>query len=279
MGFGERFLQWIALLLYPANTKVTVNGVPGARIHHARGLRQGDPTSPMMFLIDMEVLTKIIEKVVEAQLFSNLAGISPIQRLSVYADDVVVFLKPEVQELRALHEILRIFGEASGLHVNNRKTTATLIRGSIEAGERVKEVLDCELANFPTWQHGMIARAGRLVLIKAVISARPFEVDLPHLAYTLEEWWLRAGREVQKSDRRRFDSLVTLVAWTLWKQRNARVFGNVRLQLNTEQIIDSPLVWDAGSRASNVFAQAPMDVCDDYAKCNVNTASTLFCSQ
>jgi hypothetical protein len=66
MGFGERFLQWIAVLLYPTNTKVTVNGVPGARIHHARGLRQGDPTSPMMFLIGMEVLTKIIEKAVEA---------------------------------------------------------------------------------------------------------------------------------------------------------------------------------------------------------------------
>jgi hypothetical protein len=71
------------------------------------------------------------------------------------------------------------------------------------------------------------------------LQTNQFEVDLPHLAYTLEEWWLRAGREVQKSDRRRFDSLVTLVAWTLWKQRNARVFGNVRLQLNTEQIIDS----------------------------------------
>jgi nuclear pore complex protein Nup210 len=55
----------------------------------------------------------------------------------------------------------------------------------------------------------------------------------------LEDWWIRARREVQKSDRRRFDSLVILVAWTLWKQRNARVFGNVRLQLNTVQIIDS----------------------------------------
>jgi hypothetical protein len=114
----------------------------------------------------------------------------------VYADDVVVFLKPEVQELRALHEILKIFGEASGLHVNYRKTTATLICGSIEAGERVKEVLGCELANFPAWQHGMIARAGRLVLIKAVISARPVHPLLVEDApmWLLEEVakWLRA---------------------------------------------------------------------------------------
>jgi hypothetical protein len=33
MGFGERFIKWIALLLYMTNTRVLVNGVPGARIH------------------------------------------------------------------------------------------------------------------------------------------------------------------------------------------------------------------------------------------------------
>jgi hypothetical protein len=39
MGFGERFLKWIALLLYTANTRVMVNGVPKDRIYHGRGLR------------------------------------------------------------------------------------------------------------------------------------------------------------------------------------------------------------------------------------------------
>jgi nuclear pore complex protein Nup210 len=71
------------------------------------------------------------------------------------------------------------------------------------------------------------------------LHTNQFEVALPHLTESLEDWWLRARRVVQKSDRRRFDSLVILVAWTLWKQRNARVFGNVRIQLNTVQIIDS----------------------------------------
>ncbi|CAM0902470.1 unnamed protein product [Alopecurus aequalis] len=55
-----------------------------------------------------------------------------------------------------------------------------------------------------------------------------------------------------------------------------------RLVLSEAGVIQR-LVWDAGSRVWNVFAQAPRDVCDDYAKCgafglcNVNTASTLFC--
>jgi hypothetical protein len=38
MGFGDRFRKWIALLLYTANTRVMVNGVPGDRIYHGRGL-------------------------------------------------------------------------------------------------------------------------------------------------------------------------------------------------------------------------------------------------
>jgi hypothetical protein len=62
MGFGDLFLKWIALLLQTANTKVTVNGVQGARIQHVRGLRQGDPTSPMLFVVGMEVLTAMVTK-------------------------------------------------------------------------------------------------------------------------------------------------------------------------------------------------------------------------
>jgi hypothetical protein len=44
----------------------------------------------------------------------------------------VVFIKPEEYELRAIREIIQIFGDASGLQINYRKTTATLIRGEEE---------------------------------------------------------------------------------------------------------------------------------------------------
>jgi hypothetical protein len=75
MGFGERFLKWISVLLYTANTKVVVNGMPGERIHHARGLRQGDPTSPLLFVAAMEVLTTLFDRAVEDHILNNLASI------------------------------------------------------------------------------------------------------------------------------------------------------------------------------------------------------------
>jgi hypothetical protein len=195
MGFGERFLKWIALLLHTANTRVMVNGVPGDRVYHGRGLRQGDPTSPMLFVVAMESLSAMITKASGIGLFGNLATISPLRRISIYADDVVIFLKPEHAELWAVKQILSIFGEASGLTVNFRKTSATLIRGTQEDEERTTRILGCELARFPirylglqlalrpltkaewqpmldqvtkcvpSWQRGLIRREGRLVLV------------------------------------------------------------------------------------------------------------------
>jgi hypothetical protein len=54
----------------------------------------------------------------------------------------------------------------------------------------------------------------------------------------LERWWTEARKRLRKEERRGFDTFVLLIAWTLWKQRNARVFGNLESQLSTEQIID-----------------------------------------
>ena len=45
-GFGDRFMEWLAILLSTASTRVLLNGEPGPPIWHRVGLRQGDPVSP-----------------------------------------------------------------------------------------------------------------------------------------------------------------------------------------------------------------------------------------
>lgn len=55
MGFGPRWIRWICALLQTSSTRVLINGVPGAPIYPRAGLRQGDPLSPMIFIIMMEV--------------------------------------------------------------------------------------------------------------------------------------------------------------------------------------------------------------------------------
>jgi hypothetical protein len=56
-------------------------------------------------------------------------------------------------------------------------------------------------------------------------------VEEPQGHRSLQAWWNSTRDRVQKKDRKRFDTLVILVAWTLWKQRNARTFGNRQKQL------------------------------------------------
>jgi hypothetical protein len=60
MGFPMIWHEWILALLSMASTRIILNGVPGDTIHHGHGLCQGDPLSPMMFLLIMEVLSTLI---------------------------------------------------------------------------------------------------------------------------------------------------------------------------------------------------------------------------
>jgi hypothetical protein len=127
MGFPEAWLRWIAIALRTASTRVSVNGTPGRQIVHARGLRQGDPLSPQLFVLAMEVVTRIVGRATAEGLLSPIGNCTATQRLSIFADDVVLFVAPTVQDLIAVKQILSIFGEASGLKVNYRKTSATMI--------------------------------------------------------------------------------------------------------------------------------------------------------
>jgi hypothetical protein len=151
----------------------------------------------------MEVATLLLSKAVEMGILSPIGNCSATQRVSIYADDVVIFIKPTVQDLVAVRELLACFGTASGLRVNYRKTSATLIRAREGDEHLVNELLQCNIAQFPirylgmqlalrpltraqwqpmldatlkivpAWQRGMMARPGRLVLVKAVLAARP----------------------------------------------------------------------------------------------------------
>ncbi|KAE8813339.1 reverse transcriptase [Hordeum vulgare] len=117
-GFGSKWIGWVAALLNSASTNVIVNGVPGRSFVHAKGLRDGDPISPLPFVIAMDVLTSIINKAESDGIISAFTGVTALQCLSIYADDVALFIRPSPQDMGVVRNTLHIFGEASGLKVN-----------------------------------------------------------------------------------------------------------------------------------------------------------------
>ena len=69
MGFGVRWCRWIHICISTAQFFVLFNGSPADFFGSLRGLRQGDPLSPLLFLVMMEVFSKMMKRVEGAGLF------------------------------------------------------------------------------------------------------------------------------------------------------------------------------------------------------------------
>ena len=63
MGFGEKWCRWIRTCISTIQFSILINGAPADFFGSTRGLRQGDPLSPMLFLVMMEVLSRMLKKV------------------------------------------------------------------------------------------------------------------------------------------------------------------------------------------------------------------------
>jgi hypothetical protein len=200
MAFPNAVRDWISALLSSASTRILLNGNPGDRICHARGLHQGDPPSPMLFLV-MEVLNALIRKADAWSLFHLLGLNTSAHRASFYVDDLVWFVTLEQRDLRMATTILSIFEKSSGLDCNLSKCQLLPICCSYDQVAQEINLFPCQQAAFPIkylkipfaitklprsalqplvekvanrlpiWKGHLLYRAGRLVLIKTTLSA------------------------------------------------------------------------------------------------------------
>jgi hypothetical protein len=68
LGFPSRWRDWIAAILSTSTSRVFVNGVPNPPLSHGRGLRQGDPLSPLLFVLAIDPLQKVLDLATETEL-------------------------------------------------------------------------------------------------------------------------------------------------------------------------------------------------------------------
>ena len=96
MGFGVRWCRWIRTCISTVQFSVLFNGSPANFFGSSRGLKQGDPLSPMLFLIMMEVFSKMMQRVEGAGLLRGFradgrrgGGVCVLYLL--FADDMILF--------------------------------------------------------------------------------------------------------------------------------------------------------------------------------------------
>lgn len=106
MGFSLDFCYLIFQCVSTVSFSVLLNGSPMGHIVPSRGLRQGDPLSPYLFILCAEGLSRILQREAEAQ---HLQGIKvarrPISHL-LFADDCFLFCRASLLDARTMKDLL-----------------------------------------------------------------------------------------------------------------------------------------------------------------------------
>jgi hypothetical protein len=204
MGFGSHWRKLIFECLSTSKLAILINGSPGREFSLERGLRQGDPLSPFLFDIAVQGLTVLFNRASASGYFKGLqtAPGHYITHLQ-YADDSLIFLPNDFPSLLHAKRILRWFEIISGLKVNFYKSSLIGINLDNDYTSSLANSVFCRSDTFPvrylglplganpsrlstwkpvlstiraklsTWKGNFLSMAGRLCLIKSVLSSLP----------------------------------------------------------------------------------------------------------
>jgi len=204
MGFCDQWISWMMMCITSVDYHILLNGDRIGPLTPTRGLRQGCPLSPYLYIICAEGLSALIH---HNELAENLHGIRvcratpPVSHL-LFADESFLFCQATPTEVNCLKDILMCYENASGQALNfgksaitfskntapdmvNHITTCLGVTRSIGSGTflglpsmvgRSKKsgfnyLKDCIWKKCQSWSVKSLSRAGKEVFIKSVAQA------------------------------------------------------------------------------------------------------------
>ena len=121
LGFHNIFIDWIKSCIATGSFSVLVNGIPGRQFRPSRGLGQGDPISPYLFILCAELLARKVHKASfsDTKDLGVKIGRSGVKvRFLTFADDTLLFAKANTRAYVVIKSILDHYCRMSGQLVN-----------------------------------------------------------------------------------------------------------------------------------------------------------------
>jgi hypothetical protein len=244
-GFCSKWRNWIRACVFSGSMSILVNGSPTEEINIQRGLKQGDPLAPFLFLLVAEGLGGLMKKAVEINKFrgfpvgNNGLVVSHLQ----YADDTLCIGEASISNLWSIKAILRGFEMASGLKVNFWKSSIMGVNVSTDFLRVASAFLNCRVGSIPfkylglpiganprrmatwepllvslrkrlgAWGNKYVSLGGRITLLNSVLNAIPI-FYLSYLKLPVQVWKQirRMQREFLWGSRRG----IKKVSWIKW---------------------------------------------------------------
>jgi hypothetical protein len=219
IGFNDRWVELIMTCVRTVSYSILINGRPYGHISPTRGIRQGDPLSPYLFILCAEGLSTLLHKAERNDTITGLPiakGGTKINHL-LFADDSLLFCKANFMEWGNIQEILDIYEKASGQKLNRDKTSIFFSKNTKEEfKEYIASISGVSITTqfekylgLPTivgqswmrafggmkgriweriqgWRENFLSQAGKEVLLKAVVQAiSTFTMNIFQLPKTL----------------------------------------------------------------------------------------------